>query len=114
MMYNLRSIKQLQKSYPYIQWLDYINALLPKSVKVGEDEMVILSVPSFFEKLGKLLKRTDKRDIANYMMWRIHAYAADFLSENFRKRKLQYTTALTGEQDEGATWAKCVETVLDR
>lgn len=108
-LYNLRTIKQLQDAYPYVQWLDYINALLPVDLKVDETEMINLSVPSFFEDLGKLLQRTNKRAIANYMMWRIHAFSVAFLSEEFRKRQLQYATALSGRQEQEARWKECVD-----
>ncbi|KAM7362048.1 M13 family metallopeptidase neprilysin 2 isoform 1-T1 [Cochliomyia hominivorax] len=108
-LYNLRTIKQLQETYPYVQWLDYINALLPEGLKVTEDEVINLSVPSFFEDLGKLLERTNKRAIANYMMWRIHAFSVAFLSEEFRKRQLQYATALSGRQEQEARWKECVD-----
>ncbi|KAI8129853.1 hypothetical protein FF38_13123 [Lucilia cuprina] len=108
-LYNLRTIKQLQQDYPYVQWLDYINALLPEGLQVDEDEVINLSVPSFFEDLDKLLKRTNKRAIANYMMWRIHAFSVAFLSEEFRKRQLQYATALSGRQEQEARWKECVD-----
>ncbi|XP_075145617.1 M13 family metallopeptidase neprilysin 2 isoform X2 [Haematobia irritans] len=108
-LYNLRTIKEVQEAYPYVQWLDYINALLPKGLSVEEDEVINVSVPSFMEELGELLQRTDKRTIANYMMWRIHAFSVAFLSEEFRKRQLQYATALTGRQEQEARWKECVD-----
>lgn len=104
----------MQESYPYVQWLDYINALLPEGLQVTEDEVINLSVPSFFEDLGKLLERTNKRAIANYMMWRIHAFSVAFLSEEFRKRQLQYATALSGRQEQEARWKECVDIASGR
>ncbi|XP_068152406.1 neprilysin-2 isoform X1 [Drosophila tropicalis] len=108
-LYNLRTPKQLQDAYPYVQWVDYMNALLPSGLKVEDDEMINLSVPSFFEDLGKLLAKTDNRVICNYMMWRIHAFSIGFLSEEFRKRQLQYATALSGRQEQEARWKECVD-----
>ncbi|XP_058986488.1 neprilysin-2 isoform X2 [Musca domestica] len=108
-LYNLRTIKEVQEAYPYVEWVDYINALLPEGLKVDENEVINLSVPSFMEDLGKVLKRTPKRTIANYMMWRIHAFSVAFLSEEFRKRQLQYATALTGRQEQEARWKECVD-----
>lgn len=105
----MRTIKEVQEAYPYVQWLDYINALLPEKLMVDENEVINLSVPSFMEDLGKLLKRTDKRTICNYMMWRVHAFSVAFLSEEFRKRQLQYATALTGRQEQEARWKECVD-----
>ncbi|XP_037942107.1 neprilysin-2-like isoform X3 [Teleopsis dalmanni] len=108
-LYNLRTIKQIQEAYPYVQWLDYINALLPDGLTVEEDESINLTVPSFFDDLADLLAKTPKRVIANYMFWRIHAFSIAFLSEEFRKRQLQYATALSGRQEQEARWKECVD-----
>ncbi|XP_017031208.1 neprilysin-2 isoform X2 [Drosophila kikkawai] len=108
-LYNLRTPAQLQAAYPYVQWVDYMNALLPEGLNVADDEMINLSVPSFFEDLGKLLAKTPKRVIANYMFWRIHGFSVGFLSEEFRKRQLQYATALSGRQEQEARWKECVD-----
>ncbi|XP_022214377.1 neprilysin-2 isoform X2 [Drosophila obscura] len=108
-LYNLRSPQQLQAAYPYVQWVDYMNALLPEGLTMADDEMINLSVPSFFEDLGKLLAKTPQRDIANYMFWRIHSFSIGFLSEEFRKRQLQYATALSGRQEQEARWKECVD-----
>lgn len=91
-----------------------MNALLPEGLKVAEDEMINLSVPSFFEDLGKLLSKTPKRIIANYMFWRIHSFSVGFLSEEFRKRQLQYATALSGRQEQEARWKECVDIATGR
>ncbi|KQS38417.1 neprilysin-2 isoform X1 [Drosophila erecta] len=108
-LYNLRTTAQLQAAYPYVQWVDYMNALLPEGLNLVEDEMINLSVPSFFADLGKLLAKTPKRVIANYMFWRIHGFSVGFLSEEFRKRQLQYATALSGRQEQEARWKECVD-----
>ncbi|XP_033167084.1 neprilysin-2 [Drosophila mauritiana] len=108
-LYNLRTPAQLQAAYPYVQWVAYMNALLPEGLNVAEDEMINLSVPSFFEDLGKLLAKTPKRVIANYMFWRIHGFSVGFLSEEFRKRQLLYATALSGRQEQEARWKECVD-----
>lgn len=108
-LYNLRTVKQLQEAYPYVDWLDYINALLPKGLVIDETEIINVSVLSFMDDLGKLLATTPKRTIANYMMWRIHAFSVAFLTEEFRKRQLQYATALSGRQEQEARWKECVD-----
>ncbi|EDW13650.2 neprilysin-2 isoform X3 [Drosophila mojavensis] len=108
-LFNPRTTQQLQATYPYVQWVDYMNALLPDGLSVQDDEIINLTVPSFFEELGKLLAKTPNRVIANYMMWRIHAFSIGFLSEEFRKRQLQYITALSGRQEQEARWKECVD-----
>lgn len=94
--------------YPYIPWVEYINALLPNGLRVDENEVINIRVPTFFEKLGKLLEQTPKKVIANYLMWRITAYSSKFLTEELRKRQLLYSSVLSGEQEQEPRWEHCV------
>lgn len=83
-------------------------------MSVDETEIVIVSVPSFFEKLGPLLESTTKRTIANYMMWRIHGFASYFLNDELRKRQLEYSTVLSGREEQEARWKECVDITSGR
>lgn len=107
-------VSELQKKYPYVNWLDYFNSLLPEELTIDEDEPINVSVPSFFEDLATLLSATPNRVIANYMMWRIHAFSISFLSEPFRKRQLEYSKALSGRQDQEQRWKECVDITSGR
>lgn len=60
-LYNPSTIKEVQEKYGYIEWLDYINALLPPNLQVKETEQIIISVPTFFTELEHVLKATPKR-----------------------------------------------------
>ena len=60
-MYNPMTIKELQVKYPYNQWLEYFNAILPEKSQLNEDDIVNVKDSSFFDELGKLLERTSKR-----------------------------------------------------
>ena len=106
---NVSSIKQMQESYPYVQWLDYINALLPNGIVVTENEPIRLFIPDYLDDLGRVLSRTPKRVVANYMMWQIHAFAVPFLSEKFRKRNMQYNSVSSGIQKSQSRWKECVD-----
>lgn len=100
--------------YPYIQWVDYINALLPPPMSIDENEVIVVSVLSYFESLGKLLKETPNRVIANYMMWRVTAFSSFFLTEELRKRQLVYSTVVSGKQDQEARWKECIDITSGR
>lgn len=113
-LYNPFLIKELQESYPYIPWLDYINALLPEGLDVEENELVINSVPSFFTELGPILEQTPKRTMANYFMWRVVLALSGTLNNQLRLRKLAYFTALIGQQEEEPRWKECVEFTASR
>lgn len=60
-LYNPSTIKGIQEKYNYVDWLDYINALMPTNLQVKETEQIIVSVPTFFAELENVLKTTPKR-----------------------------------------------------
>lgn len=97
-----------------MEWLDYINALLPPTLQIDENEIIVVSVPSYFESLGKLLQDTPKRTIANYMMWRVTAFSSFFLTNELRKRQLVYSTAVSGKQEQEARWKECIDITSGR
>lgn len=68
--FNPFTIAELELKYPHIRWLDYFNALMPKDMKLSNDEVVVIVTPSYFERLAEVLEKTPKRTIANYFMWR--------------------------------------------
>lgn len=79
-LFNRYTLKQVQRMYPYIEWVEYINALLPSPLSVKENEFIVVMVPSYFKHLEQLLKKTPKRTIANYLMWSVMDSSSPFLS----------------------------------
>ena len=109
-LYNPMSVKDFQHKYPYTDWVEYFNAILRNTgITIDENEVIIVSVPSFMEALGPLLQNTPKRTIANYVMWRISGFSSFFLTEQLRKRQLQYSTAISGKQEQEPRWKECVD-----
>lgn len=108
-LYNPFTVREVQEKFPYIPWVEYINALLPTGLDINENEVIIVSVPQFFEQLGKLLDQTPKRIVANYLMWRVTAFSSFFLTEELRKRQLIYSTAVSGKQEQEPRWKECID-----
>lgn len=77
-------------------------------------QVIVVSVPQYFEDLGILLNKTAKRTIANYMMWRITAFSSFFLTEELRKRQLIYSTSLSGKQEQEPRWKECIDITSGR
>lgn len=107
-LYNPFSLRELQTMYPYIQWIEYINALLPTGMSVDENEVVVVLTPSYFEKLGELLKETPSRVIANYLMWCVAEFSAPFLNNEVSKRQWDYITDVYGDHGEMIRWKDCI------
>lgn len=108
-MYNPLTLREVQDKYPYIQWVDYVNALLPSQLSVNEDEIVVILTPSYFERLDKLLKDTTPRVVTNYLMWRITSYSSSFLTNDLRKRRSEFNAVISGQQKEKERKKECVD-----
>ncbi|XP_059488680.1 neprilysin-2 isoform X2 [Neocloeon triangulifer] len=110
-LYNPRSIEELQKEYPSIPWMEYFNKILPPSVQVKTDEVVVINVPSYVAELEKLVSNTPKRVQANYVLWRAAAALVSYLTEEVRKRQLKYYTTLSGKTEREPRWKECIDMV---
>ena len=127
--FSFLAIKELQVKYPFVQWLDYIKAILPKDVKVDENEIVFLNKQNYFDQLGNVLEETPMRwnnyyidfrlesltlilyrTIANYITWRIAEFSIKFLGDKFQQRELQFLAVLSGTQELEPRWKQCVDT----
>lgn len=109
LLYNPYTIKQLQESYPYMNWLDYINAMLPTGLDVNENEIVTNSVPTYFKQLENILNTTSKRTIANYLLWRAVLTTSGTLTSQLRQRKLEFYKVVYGLQGEEQRWKECIQ-----
>lgn len=109
LLYNPTKLSDVQMSYPYIDWVDYINSLLPNGITVNDSEIITVSVPTFFAQLGPLLERTPSRTIANLLIWRTTVYSTFFMNSELRKRNLQYFSAISGSSEDEPRWKECVD-----
>ncbi|XP_026670737.1 neprilysin-2 isoform X1 [Ceratina calcarata] len=111
LLYNPMTVQELSNNYPSVPWKEYFNTLLAPNIQVDENEVVIVSVPSYITNLEKLLDSTPKRVQANYVMWRAAASSVSYLTDDIRKRQLQYSTALSGRTERESRWKECTDTV---
>lgn len=109
--YNSMTIEQLQKKYPYINWLEYITALLPNDVKVGENERVISLVPDYFSKLGEIIQKSTKRELANFLLWRIVLDTSAIFTRGLFEKKLTFFQKVYGHAKERPRWKRCIQFV---
>ncbi|XP_078040555.1 M13 family metallopeptidase neprilysin 2 isoform X2 [Augochlora pura] len=111
LLYNPMTLRELSKTYRSIPWKEYFNTLLAPNAQVDDDEVVIVSVPSYISDLEELLVSTPKRVQANYAIWRATASSVSYLTEEIRKKQLQYSTALSGRTEREPRWKECIDTV---
>lgn len=88
--------------------------MLPHGLDVDENEVVINSVPTFFEKLGDVLHSTSKRAMANYFLWRIVLSTSGTQNEQLRDHKLKFYKDVYGLQSKEERWKECISFTADR
>jgi hypothetical protein len=55
------TVREMQSKFPTVPWLMYFNSILPEHVQISNDEVIVVSVPSFIKGLEKLVAETPKR-----------------------------------------------------
>lgn len=113
-LYNPMTLAEMQSKYPYNQWVQYVNRLLPNEVQVDSEEVVVVNSPGFLDGLTSLLERTSHRTIANYLIWRITDYAVYYLNNQVRKRQLDFSTVTVGKKEFSVRWKECISMVNNK
>ncbi|XP_035210660.1 neprilysin-2-like [Stegodyphus dumicola] len=107
-LYNKYTVKKLMEQVPQIDWLKYINGLM--NDKIFENETLIVVNPNFITRFADLITKTNKRVVANYMMWRAVKESADELSSEWRTLIQEYSSVTSGNQQEEPRWKQCLQT----
>lgn len=108
------TIKELQDTYPYLSWIDYITHILPSDVIVDENEIINVRVPSFFKAFGDLLSNTPKETIANYLFWRVVETTSYYLNDQLRLRRFKFASHFSGRKEFNSWWSFCTETTNEK
>jgi membrane metallo-endopeptidase-like protein 1 len=106
------TITELQENYPFINWLEYLNSLMPAETKFTTDDTIINAVPTFFEKLGPLIDTTPNDAIQNYLMWRFAAASVSYMGKAFRDRQQEYSRITTGKETADPRGLTCSDIAL--
>ncbi|KAJ8664532.1 hypothetical protein QAD02_006194 [Eretmocerus hayati] len=67
---NFSNIEELQSEYPDVQWLSYINGILPSSIRAKNSDKIVIFNPEYFSNLNRAISQTEKRVLANYIFYR--------------------------------------------
>lgn len=58
---NRLTIEEVQQKFPYINWLEFINGLMPERAQVTKDDIISITSIEYLRNLEKLLKATPRR-----------------------------------------------------
>ncbi|KPM02741.1 membrane metallo-endopeptidase-like protein 1-like protein [Sarcoptes scabiei] len=110
-LYNKYQIKGLKKLAPNIEWRKYFDSLL--GVELCDEEEIIVDVPKYVENLDILLMKTDKRVLANYLIWRVVMQSFSMLGKRWRELIHDFNSVLTGQTREQPRWETCMASVIN-
>lgn len=110
---NEFSILELQTTFPYVNWLEYINSSLYNSVSFDESETVIVPDKNYMLQLNALLQSTPKRTIANYFAWRLVLYSSDLLNDVLHQRNQRFIAATMGMLKSDPRLSECVKRTME-
>lgn len=105
------TVHELSTAYPSIPWSEYFNTILAPHAQLGQDEIVIVNVPSYLKNFEKLISSTPKRVQANYVLGRTAAASVSYLTDDIRKRQLKYMAVINGKMEREPRWKECVDIV---
>ena len=111
-LYNPTTLAELQKEYPELPLVKYINAVTGyKPADVTEEEIVNVAVPAFIPAVRKHLATVPARVQANYILWRNVKSTVSYLNAEALDLALQYSKVLTGKSKQVPRWERCVKSV---
>ena len=112
-LYNPTRLGDLQKSYPEVPLVKFLNAVtwLPPADEITEDEIVNVAVPAFIPAVRALLATVPARVQANYIIWRTVQSMVRYLNSEALEAAQQYHEVLFGMSQQAPRWEHCVQDV---
>ncbi|KAI6241990.1 Phosphate-regulating neutral endopeptidase [Aphelenchoides fujianensis] len=95
---ELRTVEQLKAAIPEFNWDEYFGAVFSDQLRSFVSSTPALSVmePDFIRGLAQLFKETPRRDVQNYVIWRLVLYSLPFLSSDYRAALADFRNVLAG------------------
>lgn len=79
--------------------------------KIERSEVVVMFALNFMQDLVQLIHVTDKRTVANYMLWKFVRYRINSLDDRFKDAKDSFYNVLIGRKRSPPRWKICVNQV---
>lgn len=103
-LYHKRSIKELNKLAPSVNWAKYLSDLgAPKL------DTIIVTQPKYMEAYEKIVKSRPLEDVKTYLNWRLIDEAAPYLSNQFVQANFDfYSKYLRDVQEMSPRWKRVI------
>lgn len=101
------TVGQLKVLYSWIPWSEYLNAILAP-LTITDDEVVMIKSLSYPRRLRRLINKTPKRVVANYMFWSV--VQAELTSWEYMSKRISAIPWSSSEEEtRQPRWKECVD-----
>lgn len=108
-IYQKRTLNQLQNEIPGIDFRRYLSIVQDRNV--NGNEQVIMYAKTYMQQLVKLIEKTDRSTLANYILWRFVRHRANNLDNRFLEAKQTFYQECFGRESSPPRWKSCVTQV---
>ncbi|KAH8409250.1 hypothetical protein KR009_011232, partial [Drosophila setifemur] len=108
-VYRKLTLPELQDLVPEVQWAEYLQTALGEDIQLEADEPLVTYGLSYLTEMGKILARTERRVVHNYMLWRLVMSLMAHMIDEYQRERVEFRKILMGIQSERTRWSQCVE-----
>lgn len=101
--YNVFTIEEIEKRFPFVVWKEYFNQL-------GVDpEKVDIANPGFYDFLNKFVPGLSEREIKDYILYDVVSSASGLLGEKFEDANFEmFDRLMSGIEEKKPRWKKAM------
>ncbi|CAG9535457.1 unnamed protein product [Cercopithifilaria johnstoni] len=107
---NRFQLWQLSNLFPHIDLVTYIYTIFNDLEKISPNDTVVIHEPEYLRRIQEVMQRSNKRTIANYMLWRVIQGYSPFLPPVMREPFYAFKANQTGIPSTSVPdrWEDCV------
>ncbi|EZA54238.1 Membrane metallo-endopeptidase-like protein [Ooceraea biroi] len=106
-IYRKLTLRELQREVPQLQWLVYLREFI--SAPIDEEEPVVTYALQYFVQMGRIISKTDRRTLHNYILWRLVMSIMPHMIDEYQQKRIEFRKILLGILSERNRWSQCVE-----
>lgn len=94
---------------PQFNWKVYIQTAFGPDIPIADDEPIVVYAMPYVIELGKIVEKTDRRVIQNYVLWRLVLSLVSHMIDEYQKERIEFQRVLFGIKSERHRWSQCVD-----
>ncbi|XP_076160206.1 neprilysin-1 [Ptiloglossa arizonensis] len=106
-IYRKLTLRELQSEIPQLEWRAYLQEFI--SAPITDEEPIVVYAMSYFVKMGRIIQRTDRRTLHNYILWRLVMSIMPHMIDEYQQKRIEFRKILQGILSERNRWSQCVE-----